>query len=49
MATVRMTQTMAGDIEVAAMKAWHNTNPSPEKNLSYKLWFVRQFTYACSY
>lgn len=32
MATVRMTQTMASDIEVAAMKAWHNTNPSPEKN-----------------
>ena len=32
MATVRMTQTMAADIEVAAMKAWHNTNPSPEKN-----------------
>lgn len=32
MATVRMTQQMAGDIEVAAMKAWNNTNPSPEKN-----------------
>ena len=32
MATVRMTQTMASDIETAAMKAWHNTNPSPEKN-----------------
>lgn len=32
MATVRMTQQMANDIEKKAMNAWDNTNPSPTNN-----------------